>query len=322
MASFLFPATTASHGQGLRMRRTYGSVYTDIARASSDALDALCLYRDLILAKDTSTDSVGFAAFDAHVGDTCCQLRACMMLDLTRQHREWVTGSGKAAWLDIYIEKLRSVHCKARDMLAKLTFNRICPEKLGIGAEMDTSAGLLNHLGWSEPEIQGYPEALYPNPRHGTPTNCYEPTALFQMKNFLTSDRFDDGIVQSEKKTPTKTYMSPLLDGEDFGGAYDPTDTKMLVRFLVFSFVLSKYKIFSQVNRSVTGRLRPEAAICEGDSMVYDVWEKRNRDYEYSKAPKRISKEFAALQTWVSELSCAWLYHTAKSSSVSPSLGK
>ena len=146
MTSFLFPATTAS--QGPRMRRTYGTVYTDIVRASSDAIDALSLYRRLIITEGPGAEHVGFAAFDAHVGDTSCQLRACMLLDLTRQHREWAAaGSGHITWLDSYIEKLRKIHENGREVLAKLTLNRIHPEKLGIGAEGRYAHRYLESLG-------------------------------------------------------------------------------------------------------------------------------------------------------------------------------
>lgn len=70
MACFLFPAT-ASAPMGLRPRNCYGTVLTDIVRASSDAIEALTLYRRLIFANDVYVDNAGFTAFDAHVGDTC-----------------------------------------------------------------------------------------------------------------------------------------------------------------------------------------------------------------------------------------------------------
>ncbi|KAL4897042.1 hypothetical protein BDV59DRAFT_169657 [Aspergillus ambiguus] len=55
--------------------------------------------------------------------------------------------------------------------------------------------------------------------------------------------------------------------------------------------------------------------------MVQDVWKKRPLDdYLYSKSPRRIYLEFGAMQTWVSELSCAWLCYTAKASSAAPGL--
>lgn len=329
MTSFLFPATTAS--QGLRMRRTYGTLYTDIVRASSDAIDALSLYRRLIFVEGPGAENVGFAAFDAHVGDTSCQLRACMLLDLTRQHREWAAASsGHVTWLDSYIEKLRKVHENGREVLAKLTFNRTHPEKLGIGAEEDTPIGILNNLGWSEPEVPGCPEGLYPNLLEGSSTGFGFQHSYKRTKGLSLGaiGEFSVAVVQvgqpAEKKPRAKGYVSPLLDNNstDAAAAWDPVDTRILVRFLVYSFVLSKYKTFRQFKHTVGGRLHPETAISEGDFMVHDVWEKSVRDYKYSNAPRRINQEFRALQTWISELSCAWLCHIAKESTASPGIGR
>ncbi|KAL5357895.1 hypothetical protein BJX96DRAFT_145518 [Aspergillus floccosus] len=364
MTSLLFRASTAPEFP--RPRKTYGSMYTDLVRASSDAVDALSLYRTLILAKDTSADSVGFTAFDAHVGDTSCQLRAAMMLDLTRQHRKWAASSGRAPWLDQYIERLEFLRDKARDMLAKLTIDRIHPEKLGIGPREDTPTGLLIHMGWCEPEIPHHPETLYLRP--STPTKisndvlvldekdweiplsgdgCIttwtlmdKPIAsspaqyawwqignnsMHQISPMVSCTSLSEDTLAEEVETPLENspdkYLSPLLDGQDTSIAWDPLNAKMLVRFITFSFVLSKYKAFHRFKHAVGTRLSPEAAINAGDEMVHDVWKKRPLDdYLYSKSPRRIYIEFGAMQTWVSELSCAWLCHTAKTSSAAPGL--
>ncbi|PQK11429.1 hypothetical protein BB8028_0003g00550 [Beauveria bassiana] len=406
MTSFLFPATTAS--QGLRLRNNYGLVYTDIVRASSDALDAFSLYRDLLFSQNPDVDSVGFAAFDAHVGDTSCQVRAAMLLDLTRQHRKWASESSRATWLDEYIERLTAVRDKARDTLADLTIKRIHPAKLGIGATEDTPAGILSNLGWSEPDLDRRVNALYQRSAHQltnayklgsadehekdiplslrtsdsdregtrTPTSDSESSAFERLTessfpseisdvDSVPSSRVSDAGSQTplsvhpasdtgsqtplsvhfaealhildsdeisttsckgskDKKqanaTSPKSYMSPLLEGPDPAAAWDALDAKMAVRFLVFCFTLSKYKTFGRFAGGVGGRLYPEEAIRIGDAMVADVWNRATPDYKYSKATRRVILEFGALQTWMSELSCAWLCHTAKYSAASPSL--
>ncbi|KAM0666014.1 hypothetical protein ACQRIT_007236 [Beauveria bassiana] len=407
MTSFLFPATTAS--QGLRLRNNYGLVYTDIVRASSDAVDALSLYRDLLFSQNPDVDSVGFAAFDAHVGDTSCQVRAAMLLDLTRQHRKWASESSRATWLDEYIERLTAVRDKARDTLADLTIKRIHPAKLGIGATEDTPAGILGNLGWSEPDLDRRVNALYQRSAHQltnayklgsadehekdipfslrtsdsdregtrTPTSDSESSAFERLTessfpseisdvDSVPSSRVSDAgsqtplsahpasdtgcqtplsvhfsealhILDSDKvstssckrsedkeqvnATSPKSYMSPLLEGPDPAASWDALDAKMAVRFLVFCFTLSKYKTFGRFAGGVGGRLYPEEAIRIGDAMVADVWNRATPDYKYSKATRRVILEFGALQTWMSELSCAWLCHTAKYSAASPSLG-
>lgn len=377
MTSFLFPATTAS--QGLRLRNNYGLVYTDIVRATSDSIDALSLYRDLLFSRSPDADSVGFAAFDAHVGDTSCQVRAAMLLDLTRQHRKWASESTKAIWLDDYIQRLTIVREKARGMLADLTIRRIHPAKLGIGATEDTPAGILSSLEWKEPDVAQRVDALY---QRAIPaiTSAYklQPTTDFEKDHpFALQEPRPDGLgltadsvsgsegaglenlsetsyssetsdVEStpssrtsdtgsetplsvhleeylrieslpEKNVP-KSYMSPLLEGTDPGAVWDALDAKMVARFLVFCFTLSKYKTFGRFAAGVGGRLCPEEAIRVGDAMVADVWNRVTPDYKYSKATRRVSLEFAALQTWLSELSCAWLCRTAKYSAASPTI--
>lgn len=187
-------------------------------------------------------------------------------------------------------------------------------------------------MGWSEPEIPGCPEGLYPNLLETSSNgsgfqHSYERTEELSLGGM---DKFSVAIAQvgppAEKKKPrAKAYVSPLLDNSSTdaaAAAWDPVDTRILVRFLVYSFVLSKHKTFCQFKHTVGGRLHPEAAICEGDFMVHDVWEKSVCDYKYSKAPRRINQEFRALQTWISELSCAWLCHIAKGSTASPSIGR
>ncbi|TQV92663.1 hypothetical protein IF1G_08587 [Cordyceps javanica] len=378
MTSFLFPATTAS--QGLRLRNNYGLVYTDIVRASSDAVDALSLYRDLLFSQDPDCNSVGFAAFDAHVGDTSCQVRAAMLLDLTRRHRKWAAESSRAIWLDDYIDKLAAVRDKARATLADLTIKRIHPAKLGIGATEDTPAGILSNLGWSEPNVARRVDALYQRaapavphvyslglfdnneknlslaqqgpgsegPGARTPLSDAGVTNLETLpETSCSSDMSDVDSAPSsqvsdtgsqtplsvhlaeslrledlpDKATPS-SYMSPLLEGPDPAAAWDALDPKMAVRFLVYCFTLSKYKTFGRFAGGVGGRLYPEEAIRVGDAMVADVWNRATPDYKYSKAARRVILEFGALQTWISELSCAWLCRTAKFSAASPALGR
>ncbi|GAB1196914.1 hypothetical protein APSETT444_006194 [Aspergillus pseudonomiae] len=332
-------------------------MYTDIVRASSDAIDALTLYRRLIFAEDAYVDNVGFTAFDAHVGDTSCQLRAGMLLDLTKKHRYWALSSSdkEASWLDKYIERLTKVRDGAREMLAKLTIERIHPEKLGIGPKKDSPDGLLRHLGWDEQEILSSITAIYPIsqvkkvPTHKgclngwdlieegqqeqLVTKCQE-NALWQMCNdpaVLNSsiahhEDMDIVIVDDTDVRPTAERVPPSCastassnEGVD-GIEWNPLDVWTMVRFITYCFVLSKYKGFRRFQHVVGARIDPEAAIQAGDEMVRDVWDYSLFHYKYSKATRRIELEFGILQSWVSKLSCAWLYDIAKASSASPGI--
>ncbi|OJJ76876.1 hypothetical protein ASPBRDRAFT_60561 [Aspergillus brasiliensis CBS 101740] len=337
-------------------------MYTDIVRASSDAIDALTLYRRLILSEDAFVDNAGFAAFDAHVGDTACQLRAGMLLDLTKKHRQWALGSNgkESSWLDIYIERLTNVRDGAREMLAKLTIERIHPEKLGIGPKKDTPDGLLRHLGWDEEEILSSISVMYPmspaekpcthdgclhgwdlieekREREQMATKCQENNALWQIcndpavildssislhedKNLVIVDDID--VKPSAERIPpscASTASSSSNEAVD-GIEWNPRDAWTIVRFLTYCFVLSKYKSFRRFQHVVGARIDLEAAIRAGDEMVSDVWDYSLCNYKYSKSTRRIELEIGLLQSWISKLSCAWLYDLAKTSSASPGI--
>ncbi|KAB8255541.1 hypothetical protein BDV32DRAFT_141996 [Aspergillus pseudonomiae] len=321
-------------------------MYTDIVRASSDAIDALTLYRRLIFAEDAYVDNAGFTAFDAHVGDTSCQLQAGMLLDLTKKHRYWALSSSdkEASWLDKYIERLTN-----------LTIERIHPEKLGIGPKKDSPDGLLRHLGWDEQEILSSITAIYPISQVKKPrthkgclngwdlieegqqeqlvTKCQE-NALWQICNdpavlnnsIAHHEDMDIVIVDDTDVRPTAERVPPscastassneAVDGIE----WNPLDAWTMVRFITYCIVLSKYKGFRRFQHVVGARIDPEAAIQAGDEMVRDVWDYSLFHYKYSKATRRIELEFGILQSWVSKLSCAWLYDIAKASSASPGI--
>ncbi|GAB1211744.1 hypothetical protein ATERTT37_000868 [Aspergillus terreus] len=85
----------------------------------------------------------------------------------------------------------------------------------------------------------------------------------------LSGDTLAEEVETPQEGSPDK-YLSPLLDGQDTAMAWDPWNAKMLVRFITFSFVLSKYKTFHRFKHAVGTRLSPEAAIHAGDEMVHD----------------------------------------------------
>lgn len=87
---------------------------------------------------------------------------------------------------------------------------------------------------------------------------------------------------------------------------WNPNDPRILVRFIVYSFVLSKYKQFLIKDGRFTCRLRHDLACDEGQEHMKPFWDMRNGDYKVAK-PLRVESEFTALRIWISELSCAWL---------------
>ncbi|GJN78285.1 hypothetical protein PLIIFM63780_001778 [Purpureocillium lilacinum] len=97
-----------------------------------------------------------------------------------------------------------------------------------------------------------------------------------------------------------------LHDAQSYPPAWNLRDTDILVRFIVYSYVLSKYKAFSIHDGGVACRLRPELACKHGRHLIEKFWDSTNREYKEAK-PSPVVLEFAALQTWMSELSCAWV---------------
>ncbi|KAK8093322.1 hypothetical protein PG997_000007 [Apiospora hydei] len=85
MAYLLFPA-----GESIKKGRRkddYHVLCADIVRTGSDAIDAFSIFHNLVVGADQGDDAPGYMAFDAHVGETGCHLRAGMFLDLFSIYR-------------------------------------------------------------------------------------------------------------------------------------------------------------------------------------------------------------------------------------------
>lgn len=87
---------------------------------------------------------------------------------------------------------------------------------------------------------------------------------------------------------------------------WDPKDPKMLLRFLVYCYVLSKYKRFSVTEDGGCCRLATELAAEESRRLSAPYWDTRNEDYTLPKSA-RILAELTSLQCWLSKVSCDWL---------------
>ena len=83
---------------------------------------------------------------------------------------------------------------------------------------------------------------------------------------------------------------------------WNPMDFYTLTRFVVFCYVLSKYKAFSIVNDAVGARTAPEVAA----EVSYSFMRPYTGKKKVPGKPQRILRELRELQSWLSELSCAW----------------
>lgn len=308
-----------------QIRLLYAQLLTDVARSASDAIDALELFRTLLLGADSHPDSLGFMAFDAHGGDTACHLRAGMLLEVFSAHRQMIVNSatGKPkipVWIDRHVELLKNTTQRAKELCAALTKDRVHPTKLGIGAKEDTAEHILGVLGWEEPVFGQSPESIYCEEERGT-ADTEEPVEReirdehsFPARYKWNAELSSYSSPRSPSSATTASSASSASSEPDILSPlrtqWDLLDTKSVVRFLVFSYILSKYKTFFCMKDIVGARLYPEGAFTYGYALMAEYWDFKNVEYKKAKL-ERVSLEFRALQTWLSDYSCAWLQSLA-----------
>ncbi|KAF2462610.1 uncharacterized protein BDR25DRAFT_386983 [Lindgomyces ingoldianus] len=285
MTSLLFP--TSDHPAGARRKPDYAPFMSDVARAASDAADALNLFRRLVEGTVSGADSAGFMAFDAHGGDTGCQLRAGMMLEIFILHRYFFTDmpdtwKSVRLWIDESTTKLQLVHENAKLACMNLIRDKVHPNRIGLSTTEDTPENMLRVLGW---EIGSEAPSLASTIRQSL--DVKENEAL--KRSSVLFHHFSAA-------NTTRTDGLPLVT------AWDPLSIHTVARFVVFCYVLSKYKIFSIVNGTVGARLAPENAAEASYSFIRPYTDKKKRPGK----PQRTLRELAELQSWLSDLSCAW----------------
>jgi hypothetical protein len=129
-----------------------------IIRGGTDAVEALELFLKLLLDFSTADNSTSvncpsYLAFDAHVGDTACQLRACMLLEVTKLLRS-AEAHSTVDKIRHALSNLNRVVIGAMQLLAgllQLDWSRICAgglEALGVPRAGLTTDELLTTLGW------------------------------------------------------------------------------------------------------------------------------------------------------------------------------
>ncbi|GAD99166.1 predicted protein [Paecilomyces variotii No. 5] len=370
MADFLFPAFEERIHSHKRL--LYPAFLTDLVRGASDAIEALELFRGLLLETNHGPQSMGFMAFDAHGGDTACHLRAGMLLEVFSVHRQLIldqtVGTPRIPlWINKNIQSLEGTRERARKLCAALTYDRVHPTKLGLGAKDDTSEHILSVLGWKEPFFPRSRESLYSSTEplresqkggpfitvlsngNLTPASFESPESPenpdIEVRGLLSNqlsglnlagvslelDRKEqewpndaerngplhptyDWNIGTPPFSPPRSPSSgatPSIDGSESEASplqtrWDLLDSRFLVRFIVFSYILSKYKTFFCFKDVVGARLYPEGAVSRGYELMEQSWDFKNVEYKKAKL-ERMSLELRALQMWLSDFSCAWL---------------
>ncbi|KAF3009739.1 hypothetical protein E8E13_009287 [Curvularia kusanoi] len=273
-----------------------------IIRGATDAFEALSLYLELIVEPSLGSNrgpraELGYQSFDAHVGDTACQLRACMLLEMTSKIKETIPSTTTAMLASTItdLEELLARSRKMLDGLLVLDYNKIRSgglEELGIPKAGLTTEDLLTKLGWSR-----QPRSTYQNRTNSS-------------RNSFVSDRSVSSTTSSmaDLSMGWNTPASSVCDldmsatGKP-GDGWDLSDIEMVTQFLVSSYVLSKYKRLTEVNGVYHVTLHPELAFQESQSLVPQEFPKG-----FVRPNKRANgEELLALQRYLSELSCTWL---------------
>ena len=399
MATIVFPPFPEK--RSVYKRWAYASILKDIVRGCSDSIDALTLFRELLRGEDESSDSLGFMAFDAHVGDTACHIRASMIKEIfsvyQRRKPDPRTMDMKSLdWIDCYLERLERLQCSAKDACVRLTRKRQLPDALGFGEKNDSVEGILRALGWKEctggPLCSVRRSSLgsamlssvdlqckfhgHPKPSAEFESTLHEAAQIAlgthpikefraersQFKNLQRQEKsiasppdqgdkklfrslvsngpggpdpkeqiFDVGSVDSlgtsdnsrDSASSVSSISETLWDDEPSGLSTEwrVGNPSTLVRFLVYSYILSKYKRFSRLERTVSARVCPELAMQVGERLIEPYLDHENKEYRHTSISRYIS-EFATYQAWLSDLSCSWLYSLATASISGPSLAR
>lgn len=268
-----------------------------IIRATTDAIDALELFLGLIFEPcclDDKKRPIGFLAFDAHVGDTACQLRACMLLELTKHFRR-PRSSTYAIAIRCIISDLKRVLEDSHQLLGALLdldWNKIRSgglDALGMPKTGMTMNELLLKLGWTGINIPlfGY--------------NSHSASSQESLAS-ITSDRF------GTMSTGSLDSLRPETADDLYGELCEPPELGHVVRFLVYCYVLSNYKQLVATNEVYRATLKPEHAIKVAQNLV-----KREIGKQFVRPNKRaIEEEFLVLQRHISDWSCTWLESRAR----------
>lgn len=305
MSNFIFP--TSSSVDNAKRKYVYPSLLADLARGSDDSADALRLFRSLLRGEESSLHSVGFSAFDAHGGDTGCHLRAGMFLEAFATYRDMLENHPLAwqefdAMLEQTIQKLETLGSSAKTACKKLTMEKLKPGKVGLHGNQEAPRSVLSKLGWSEEYTPIASSATSQsgdiNVSTSSPSNNASTISLTQSKSTVASSA--STLVQPQ--TSDSTVAWNILNFSTF------------TRFVVYSYVLSKYKRFAHEKSTIIGRMDITYAESVTSEAMKLHWDMAYSAYK-NPGPTRIEKEFRELQCWLSELSTAWLLNTALKSS-------
>ncbi|KAH8722518.1 hypothetical protein GQ44DRAFT_751307 [Phaeosphaeriaceae sp. PMI808] len=286
MSTYLFPAgnhakfsSSARHKPISIPRHLF-----NIVRGASDAVDALQLFLKLLNEKEADKASPGYLAFDAHVGDTSCQLRACMLLEILNRYRQHGSSAMEVCSIEQTIKRLKKVIENARIFckdVCNLAVTKSAPETLGMSKHGMTIDEILQRLEWTELRTSRHSQDVS-NPI----LSCSVASSV--VSRSTSRDRSSEGSVGNTNTIassatsisdaiPTEQNEKQLgvpsiVFAEASSSYWEPWDWHQVVHFLVYSYTLSKYKHFTiraNVRQNVESIIREN--ICWDLNQVTDT---------------------------------------------------
>ena len=293
MSQILFLLSEESAHTKVVKRQQYATVLLKLIRCASDAIDALSAFNDLLHDNVPITGSNAMISFDAHVGDMGCHLRASMICDLFRHHRGLsVDGIRSPLWISTYTARLVQARECAISLCKEITVDCKCPTKVGLGAKRSSLRLILEVLGWLEPPLEhsldgSYPPARVESMKNGESGNCHP--------GGCRDPSHDLFLFHNECSTSLETQ-------------WDVFNPKTMVRFLVFTFILSKYKRFCCNENGITARQRMDIASGYEQDLAGLYCNIENQNFNFT-SHHGLREEFKRIAIWVSDLSCSWILY-------------
>lgn len=283
MTNFLFPCSAAA--DNAKKHTNYPALLRDILRSASDSIKALTLFDQYVI-KRKSASKTGLTAFDAHGGDSGCHLRASMIMDAYTGYAELACQEPErleefCMSLAKTIANLRELEVSTRNMHAQLTLARTKPENLGLNRQEDTPRNILRHLGWTE---------------------------AFQTNLASETRRDKPNGNASGRPAETNDGNSTLIQSNL---VWDISDSSAMVRFIVYSYTLSRYRKFKFTGKRLLGLVDPHEVESRTKQLKCASMDPSCKHYKLP-GINRLEKEFRDIKSWLSKFSNAWVMHTMR----------
>lgn len=292
----------------------------NIVRGGNDAIDALRLFLNLLHEDELDPATPGYMAFDAHVGDTSCQLRACMLLEIFNRYRQRDSSTTEVQFIKETIEHLEKVVENALSFckdVCNIGMSQAGPVSLGMSKHGMSIDGILQKIGWDKLETLNHSQRVSSRPplvsfasdfTIGSTSMASSSGLSLSNSNTTASSATSISDIETGNLQETSSKIPSVVSAEASSDFWEPWDWHQVVHFLVYSYVLSKYKHFTIRPLVYGANIDPQSAFDYSHQLLDGKF-----PHPCQPPTKRpIEQEFAVLQSYLSDLSCSWLSSTSR----------